>query len=272
MSRQWFYLDALNQPRGPISDAELDQLLRRADHYVFTEGLPEWTMGSELFADNSIVPLSASGPSHLDDHGQPRIRHFGAARRADRQINELLGIARGVIADGEVSVAEAHALARWLESNPDVLEVWPANVIAARLTRIFEDGHVDEEERGDLLALLQAATGERPEASVAMNGATRLPLCDPAPTLRFSGQVYVFTGKFAFGTRAACQQTVTARGGRCESDVNQKTNVLVIGTLGSENWAQSSFGRKIEKAVHYRANGVPVSIVSEEHWTSFLRV
>lgn len=272
MSRQWFYLDAFNQPRGPISDVELDRLLSRADHYVFTEGLQGWIMGSELFASDTIAPLIASGPAHLDEHGQPHNRRFNARRRADRQVQELLGLARGIIADGEVSVAEADALARWFDANSDARTVWPVNIVAERLERIYADGKVDPDEQSDLLALLQAATGEQPDTPSAMNRATRLPLSEPAPQLRFVGQTYVFTGKFAYGTRAACEQVVTARGGTCDRGVTKQTNVLVIGTLGSEDWAQSSFGRKIETAVHYRDNGLPLVIVSEEHWVGYLRV
>lgn len=271
MVRRWFYLDALNQPRGPISDAELDLLLSRADHYVYTEGLDGWVMGSELFATDRVPPLSTPARSSLDDHGQPRNRRFNALRRVDRQIQELLGLARGIIADGEVSASEAVALARWMEVNADASDVWPANVIAERLRRIFSDGRVDAEEQSDLLSLLQAATGERPDTPSAMNRATRLPLCDPAPQLVFSGGVYVFTGKFAYGKRTACEQAVSVRGGICESNVTQRTSVLVIGTLGSADWIQSTHGRKIEQAVQYRGSGIPISIVCEEHWAKYLR-
>lgn len=272
MTRQWFYLDALNLPRGPISDMELDRLLRSADHAVFTEGMSGWSMASELFAEDAVAPLVAEGPAQLDDHGQPRNRRFNAARRADREVQELLGFASGIIADGEVTEAEAVSLAQWLDQNRGVADVWPINVLAARMKRIFADGRVDEEERGDLLSLLQSATGKLPSVPSASGGATRLPLCDPAPQLRVSGQLYVFTGKFVYGTRAACQQAVMARGGQCEKGVTRQTNVLVIGMLGSDDWAHSSFGRKIETAVHYRSSGQSLSIVSEEHWASHLHV
>jgi hypothetical protein len=272
MNRKWFYLDALQIPHGPVSDAELERLLLRVDCFVYTEGMAGWMMASELFATNLVPPLQdPARPPHLDTDGQPRNRRFGAARRADRAVQELLGLARGMIADGEVTRGEADALARWLDVNSEEQDVWPISTIADRLRRIYADGDVDAEERAELLDLLSSVTGELPGTRVAMNRATRLPLDDPQPPLRFDGQVYVFTGKFAFGTRTACQQAVGVRGARCGGSVSPKTNVLVIGALGNADWIQSSHGRKIEQAVHFRANGVPLHIVSEEHWSGCLR-
>lgn len=272
MVRQWFYLDPFNRPRGPVSDVELDRLLTSRDYFVFAEGMEDWTLASELFASDAVAPLAAHGPANLDDHGQPRNRRFGAARRADSEVQELLGLAKGIIADGVVTDEEANALRKWMRANAYAADVWPLTVLSDRLGRIFADGRVDDEERAELFELLCAATGEKPSASTEMNRATRLPLNEPQPELRFTGSFYVFTGKFAYGTRAACQQVVQARGGECERDVTQRTNVLVIGILGSEQWMHSTHGRKIEKAVHYRANGLPLAIVSEEHWASQLRV
>jgi NAD-dependent DNA ligase len=272
MTRQWFYLDALQVPHGPVSDAELEQVLLRSDCFVYTEGIAGWKVASELFATDLVPPLQVpSEQSHLDGHGQPRNRRIGAARRADRAVHELLGLARGMIADGEVTRGEADALARWIEVNAEERDVWPINTIADRLRRVYADGEVDAGERAELLDLLSSVTGELPGTAVAMNRTTRLPLDEPQQPLRFGGLTYVFTGKFVFGTRGACQQAVEARGARCGGSVSQKTNVLVIGALGNADWIQSSHGRKIEQAVHYRASGVPLQIVSEEHWTACLR-
>jgi hypothetical protein len=40
----------------------------------------------------------------------------------------------------------------------------------------------------------------------------------------------------------------------------------VIGEYATDAWQNSSFGRKIEKAVAMREAGSPISIVSEAHW------
>jgi hypothetical protein len=53
--------------------------------------------------------------------------------------------------------------------------------------------------------------------------------------------------------------------------VTLRTSFLVIGTFGSEDWAHSSFGRKIEKAMDLRRRGVSsIRIVGEDHWATAL--
>lgn len=40
----------------------------------------------------------------------------------------------------------------------------------------------------------------------------------------------------------------------------------MLGTYVSESWAHESYGRKIEKAMAYKADGQNLVIISEEHW------
>ena len=82
--------------------------------------------------------------------------------------------------------------------------------------------------------------------------------------------IFVFTGKFAFGPLAACQKLTTMAGGTCEASITRRTTYLVMGTFGSADWIQSSYGRKIEKVVEYKGKGCPIFIVAEDHWVQSL--
>jgi hypothetical protein len=215
-----------------------------------------------------------SHPS-LDDHGQPRTPPFNRSRRFERDISELLGLAKGVLADGVVTEPESKHLGEWILAHPDSWNSWPVQPIAERLLRIFADGVVEDDERQDLCELLHSLVGGEAgilvdEEGRGVDAATRLPLDDPPPTIAWPGCVFVFTGKFAFGTRECCEREVTIRGGICESNVTERTRYLVIGTFGSRDWVQTSFGRKIERAVQYRERGVPIAIMAEEHWAAAL--
>jgi hypothetical protein len=191
-----------------------------------------------------------------------------ARRRADRAINEMLGLVKGMLVDGNVTERETLALQDWLHANPDAMKVWPGHVLASRLRQILADGRVDDEEREQLRSLIQNTVGVQHEPM--MNAVTSLPLDDPAPPLIFSNMTYVFTGELVYGTRPACEAAVIQRGGVCADRVTKKTDVLVIGCIGNDDWAHTSFGRKIESAIRWKARGVAVTIVSEEHWTSHL--
>jgi len=183
----------------------------------------------------------------------------------------MLGLVKGVILDGEVTATEAQYLAHWINANPDSVASWPGRALADRLIRIFADGRVDNDEREDLLYFLQKMVGHDDGQHGDVNPTTRLPLDEPPPSLTFPGTEFVFTGRFVWGTRSACESAVTARGGTAGSSVTKRTRVLVLGDLGSRDWAHTSFGRKIQKAVAYREAGVPLVIVDEPHWCSHLQ-
>jgi hypothetical protein len=55
----------------------------------------------------------------IDCHGQPYNVRFNRARRAERDLSELLGLAKGVLADGVVNEPEAEFIRQWVETHPD---------------------------------------------------------------------------------------------------------------------------------------------------------
>jgi NAD-dependent DNA ligase len=213
-----------------------------------------------------MVP--SAGPA-IDEHSQPHAL-VNLSRRIDRSINELLGLTKGIIADGSVSVAESDTLRAWINANPEAAAAWPGNVLAERVARIYNDGRVDDVEREELRCLLEDLAGGH--VTEQGNASTRLPLDDQAPELRFDGSVYVFTGRFFSGTRQWCEAIVESRGGVCSSNVTRRTAYLVIGELGSRDWKHTSFGRKIQKAVEIRAAGRGLAIIAEDHWAECLHL
>lgn len=206
----------------------------------------------------------------LDPHGQPFNVLFNQARRTERDLSEMLGIVKGMLADGIVNDAEAKCLRDWGINHQDVLVSWPANVIFSRLTQHFADGRIDESERADLQDLLASLIGGTASQVLGYEGASTLPLDKPAPLICWHEEVYVFTGRFAYGTRIDCQREVTQRGGSCESNVTRRTSFLVVGTFGSEDWAHTSYGRKIQRAVDLRGSGFALRIIGEDHWARAL--
>ena len=207
----------------------------------------------------------------LDAHGQPLNTAFNQARRTERDISEMLGLAKGILSDGVVNDEEARYLRDWGKNHLDALDRWPVNLIFSRLTQVFSDGHIDEAERLELQELLASLVGGAASILLGYEGATALPLDRPAPLICWGpNEVFVFTGKFAFGTRAHCEREVLSRGSFCEGNVTRRTSFLVVGTFGSEDWRQTSYGRKIERAVHLRDSGFALRIVGEDHWANAL--
>jgi len=75
-------------------------------------------------------------------------------------IDELIGVCRGVIADGIVDEREAIFIGQWIENHRDIADRWPVNILYARLTEMLKDGVLNRAEQEELLATLREITGE----------------------------------------------------------------------------------------------------------------
>jgi NAD-dependent DNA ligase len=197
------------------------------------------------------------------------LNRVGGKRIADRQIDEMIGLARGLIADGRIDQSEVEFLQKWLAANMALTEQPLIRTLYARITEVLKDGLVDTEEKAELMDTLCRFTTRDMELGEVLKS-TSLPLCDPMPTLNFEGWRYCFTGTFNYGKRKDCEDAVTSRGAIAGS-LSQKTKVLVIGIYATEAWKHSTYGNKIIEACDWRDAGIPISIVSEEHWVKALR-
>jgi len=202
-----------------------------------------------------------------DEHGQPGAGIHAKSRRV-RSHDELMGLCKGVIADGQVNEAEARFLVTWFSANPEAAEAWPGKQLAARLAAVWEDGTATPEELDDLKELMQELTGLSTQAlaDLPRNLTTQLPLDKPAPKVVFKDRSFCFTGKMVCGPRAACENMVTERWGRVAARPSGELDYLVVGLLGSRDWLHSNYGNKILAAVEYKEKGRPVKIISEDTW------
>jgi hypothetical protein len=182
----------------------------------------------------------------------------------------MFGLVRGVAADGVVSSDEATRLSEWTRAHPEIASRWPANVLARRLERIFADGRLEAKERERLSALLSLLADNPLGLAQGFPLATDLPITRPEPVVVFEGRTFVFAGEMAYGPTHQCEREVVELGGTCERGVNRRTDYLVIGALAANDWSQSDFGGFVDEVVEYRTRGVPISVITEEHWAAAL--
>lgn len=193
---------------------------------------------------------------------------FNGARLRDRQIDELMGMAHGIIADGTVNKLEADYLYKWLVANQSVCENPLVGRLAQRIGIYLSDGVLDDEEAADLHNTLEQFAGGEFELGELLK-ATTLPVDEPAPPIVFEGKSFCFTGTFGYGSRKDCEAAVGERGGIAGS-LKRSTDYLVIGVYATDSWAHSSYGRKIEKALENRSAGSKIAIVHEPSWVEAL--
>lgn len=197
-----------------------------------------------------------------------RAGQFLGQRIGEKQVHELIGISRGLLADGQLNDREIEFLHRWLAANEGARSNPLVSQLISRLNASLADGVIDDDERRDLQATMMALTSNDFELGEVLKSAT-LPLCDPAPEIRFNGARMCFTGTFTYGTRRECESVTSTLGASCGS-LTHKTTYLVIGEYATDSWKHSAFGNKIMQAVEWRNNGIPISIVSEPHWRRFI--
>lgn len=179
---------------------------------------------------------------------------------------------RGVLVDGAVNDSEASGLRVWLSQHPEATEHFPGRELSSLLSRIFADGAIDPGERRMLHEYLngllsQTSSGARVSQEPGAGQGLAVALFDdPPPEVGFSGNRFVFTGEFAYGSRSECAALVQSLGGVAASSVSGTVDFVVVGEFGSENWLTSSYGRKLQKAVDLRSEGVAISVIREQHW------
>nr|WP_067285781.1 BRCT domain-containing protein [Marinobacterium profundum] len=212
-----------------------------------------------------------------DAHGQPIQQRLRKTALQQRNVDELIGICRGISIDGMVSQAELEPFYIWLHSRPTLIDVWPGNVLYARLKDAFEDDFIDKHEAQDILDLLLSVVGGEPDIQtstdtstgeiVAVHKSASLPITEPE-NIQTEGCYFVLTGRFAAGPRKEWEKLIIEGGGICQKSPTTRTDYVVIGTVGSRDWAHSTWGRKIEAAVELQKGGHKVEIISEEYWIS----
>jgi len=185
----------------------------------------------------------------------------------DRQVDTLIGLSKGLAADGKVDQAEAEFLLGWLIQNRQASDNPIIVNLLGKVSLMLEDGVLDKEESTELLEILHMISGDDSEIG-ELAKTTSLPVNVPLPPITFQEMSFLFTGTCAFGTRKQCQEVTESLGGVNAKGVTKSLNYLVLGTYVTDSWAHENFGRKIEKAMGYRDDGIPLVIITEEHWAN----
>ena len=189
----------------------------------------------------------------------------------DRQIDTLIGISKGLIADGRIERIEVDFLQGWLIQAQNTLQSPIIVNLLQKIDSMLCDDQFDDFEALELLNTLRAISGEKSEIGEIAKTST-MPVNRPMPTMMFTGKTFLFTGTCAFGTRKQCRTAIEELRGINAKSVTKNVDYLILGTYVTDGWAHESYGRKIERAMKYRERGLPLAIVTEAHWISEARI
>jgi NAD-dependent DNA ligase len=216
------------------------------------------------------------GQRLLIDQDTESFRKMSEAAKKSRQdtalivksLNSLMGIVSGLVSDGELNEKEILFLKTWCDEHRLIAGEYPANIIFRRVHEVLLDGVISTDEREFLLRELTILSGSHFAETGSAQSELIDGLFDDDPSVIFDSNEFVFTGKFMFGTREACEAATLKRGATVKKDITQKTNYLVIGSRASPEWIAENFGRKIQKAADMANSGdFEIAIVREVDWT-----
>jgi hypothetical protein len=97
---------------------------------------------------------------HSKKESEKVSERLSEARFNSIDIHELVGLCKGVLADGTINLKEAEFIQNWLLERDDVLQIWPADELHALLGRVLQDGVLTDFEGDALTDLLEEITGE----------------------------------------------------------------------------------------------------------------
>jgi len=185
-------------------------------------------------------------------------------------LDELLGIARGLLADNELNDGEIEFLRSWLDDRYTITSEYPGNVIYHRIKEVLADNVVTEDERSHLVETLNKLIDGTLEDLAEQVDLTEL-WFDEVELIRFDKTKFCLTGNFVYGPEPVCKKAIEKRGGIVAPSVRNEPKFLVVGGLGVDEWRTGGLGVEIETALKLRGKGVPLKIIHEDSWVSQLK-
>ena len=250
----------INSREVAFLDAWLEDHRELARSHPYNELMP---VVSDALADGFIA----------DDEKQDIVWLCGKLRSsqfvdlATADIQRLHAVLGGIAADGLISESELEGLSTWLSGHEHLKTLWPYDEVDSLVTSVLQDRKIDSDEQKILLNFFSTFTAILDDRVIASPPITEnyrtVGLCAVCPDIVFNGSTFCLTGASAKYKRSEFADLVLRLGGSVASSVSKKVNYLVIGAEGNPCWMYACYGRKVEKAVELRKQGVPLVIVHE---------
>ena len=248
-----------------MTEQELQAFKAAMEHIYGRKG------SSPLAPDDFLDQRKHSMRPGIDDDGQPINRRFREKDIGIRQVDELVGLLKGILSDKNLVEEEVRFLAGWLSSNAFASRDWPGSVLTDRIHRALQDNVLDPEEIQDIRETIESIVNGGKSKPTSEDLTTDLPIDNPTPLIQFSGKTFCFTGKLVWGKRQDAELAVLNRGGKIGKP-SKSLDYLVLGEISSRDWKHSTHGLKIMNTVRLKESGCQIGIITEKDWASALKL
>lgn len=175
------------------------------------------------------------------------------------RLKELNEMVNDIIADDVLTDKEVNLLSNWLNANQHLSGNYPFDTIYKAVSEVLEDGIITNEEKAFLLDVL--SNFSNPVESYSEN----------IDNIDLTAKQIVLTGDFVNGTKAEIVSKLEMLGAIVKSGVSSKTDYVIVGGYGSDNWACGNYGSKVKKALELQSKGKDVKIIKEEEFFKCLK-
>jgi NAD-dependent DNA ligase len=198
--------------------------------------------------------------------------HASNSRKA---IDMLSGLCLGILADGETNSKEAKFLKAWIEQNSNNLPSFVLIKTIPILNQLTSEEEITSTTLDSLSELMFEILGlsvsDEP-LNQENNPACKL-LFDKTPKdlTSIKNLQIILSGDFKNYKRSELAERIIKLGGIYkDSNPTKKTDIVVVGSKGSSQWATSAYGTKLEKANELKEAGCEILILSEESFMPLL--
>lgn len=193
--------------------------------------------------------------------------NYDIERIIDKNVDECIGICKGILSDNELNNDEKEFLINWIEKHK-------LNQKNEMIKILFNELKNDKNNLDDIKNVLIKFTGGILTPNYEIKSmTTSLPIEKIIESIEFKDKIFCLTGKFssAYGNRKAIEDILKDKGGMIKDTVSKSLDFLVIGEFGNSDWIHSSYGRKIEKAIlNQKDSYCETKIISESQLLPFL--
>lgn len=267
---------SVNSLLGIVEGIVIDSAINSSELSFLNLWLAEHADVCDQHPYTELIPVIqtavADGILTQDEHDDivwlcERLRSTEFFDKVTADLQRLHAILGGIVADGVVTDAELRGLSTWLQDHEHLRTCWPYDEIGSLITGVLRDKTIDDDEQkllknffSEFIAVMDDRTITSP---LVTENQHIVGLCAVCPEIEFQGSKFCFTGASSKYTRASLTSTVEKLGGEVSPSVTKQVRYLVIGADGNPCWAYACYGRKVEKAVELRKQGVRVLIVHE---------
>ena len=180
---------------------------------------------------------------------KPKVQYLPSDKT--KAINKLNGILIGILCDDFLSDSELLALNSWLKDNDYLSGNYPFDIIYTSVNKVLEDGIIDEGERNYLFNLFKKISDplEYTENKLSIDD--------------LKNKIVCLSGDFINCSKAEFANTLIDLGAIVKDTVTRKTEILIVGGNGSEQWSCGNYGNKVKKALELQEQGNSIVILKE---------